>query len=330
MIFTGLVDSLVMLFLMRALAGFFGGSVTPAQAYVADVTLPAERARHLGYVGAAIGLGFALGPAVGAVMADLGFAATAFAAAGLTAANFLFALVVLPESHRPADRVRTARQTTADRLTEGSRRARIQYVLMAIFFAMVAFSALHGTYALLAAGQHGLTGRGLALIFTIMGVIVVVIQGGLIGRLVTWFGEKLLAAVGAACMAAGLFALPLAPNIQISAALVCTIAAGWSLTDPMLRALLSRSAGSDRQGRVLGLGQSLTAAGRAIGPIAAGAMFDVAATLPYAAAGAIALAVAALVARAPAIADGSQAIEIVDINEETEAAIIDPDRIPFR
>ena len=126
--------------------------------------------------------------------------------------------------------------------------------------------------------------------------MIVVVQGGLVGPLATRFGERRLAVAGAVLMAAGLAALPLAPGLAGALVVLGLLAAGQGLTSPMLSTLLSRAADEDEQGGTLGLGQSLAAAARAVGPIGAGWLYDRAVGAPYAAAAAVMVLAALLVA----------------------------------
>ena len=292
LVLSGLATTLVTLVLARALAGLFGGSIAAAQAYVADSTTPKERARYMGFLGASIGLGFVLGPALGAGLARYGFGTAAFVAAGLAAANLVFGLFNLPETHGPDRRHLAPSRPDLSHLLAALRHPSMGRLLGATFFATLAFVAMEATFALLGEHRFGLDPSRLGFVFTYVGVVIVVVQGGLVGPLAARFGERTLAVAGALLMAIGLGALPLAPGLPGALAALGLLAAGQGLTSPMLSTLLSRAADEDEQGGTLGLGQSLAAAARAVGPLGAGWLFDRAMVAPYAVA-AVAMVLAA-------------------------------------
>lgn len=308
---TGLATSLALLLAARALAGLFGGSIATAQAYIADVTAPAERAKYMGLLGAAVGMGFVLGPAIGAALSPFGFGAAAFAAAGLAALNFLFGYAKLTES-RPAGRAVGVYVRRGEGLLEALQHPAIGRLLISTFLATFAFVGMETTFALLGQARFGLDVAGLGLIFTYVGVVIAVVQGGFIGRLTARYGERTLAVAGALILAGALAGLPLAPNLPAAMVLLGGLALGQGLTTPTLSTLLSRASDADAQGGTLGLGQSLSAAARALGPLLAGWLFDLRPALPYLAGAALLLLAAWLVSGVArqgdaAIAEGGKA-----------------------
>lgn len=294
---TGVANSLALLLLGRVLAGLFGGSIATAQAYIADVTRPEERARFMGLLGAAIGMGFVFGPAIGAALGGLGFGAAAFAAAGLAAANLLVATFALRESRPPETRAIAAARRSPGALRHVFHHPAIGRILASTFLATFAFVGMEATFALLGQRRFDLDARGLGLIFTYVGIVIAIVQGGAIGRLSARFGERALAVCGAALMGASLLALPFAPTFTLALVLLGALAVGQGLVVPTLSSLLSRQAASEEQGGVLGAGQSLSAAARAIGPLTAGWLFDRGAAFPYVASAALVLLAAWLLAR---------------------------------
>ena len=270
----GLASSLALLIVARSLAGLFGGSISAAQAYIADVTLPEQRSKYMGILGASIGMGFVFGPAIGAGLSHFGLGTAAMVAAALAGCNWVFAYVKLKET-RKVDVLRGARPHLsfaglASALTAPGKRA----VLIGMFCATFAFVAMETTYALLGARRFNMTPRDLGYIFTLLGVIVVLIQGGLIGRLTKRFKERAIARAGLVTMAVGIFLVPLMSGLSGSVAALALLAAGQALTTPTLSALLSRLTSADEQGGTMGLGQSLQALARGVSPVVAGALFD--------------------------------------------------------
>jgi DHA1 family tetracycline resistance protein-like MFS transporter len=281
---TGLARGLGVLLLARACAGLFGGSIATAQAYIADVTAPRERARYMGLLGAAIGLGFVFGPALGSLLAPRGFGSAAFAAAGLAAGNWLLAFFRLPESRRPGAGNAPRTRLSAEALRRAAERPSVARLLAATFLTVLAFVSMEATFALLGERRFGLGERNLGLVFTYVGVVIVVVQGGLIGRLARRFGERTVAVAGSVVMALALAALPHAPALGPALLVLGGLALGQGLVNPCQATLLSREGGEDERGGLLGLGQSLGAAARGVGPLLAGWLFDRSAWLPYAAA----------------------------------------------
>ena len=292
---TGLAASLPVLLLGRALAGLFGGSIATAQAVIADVTAPKERAKYMGFLGASIGLGFVFGPAVGAGLSRFGFGTAAFAASGLAAGNLVLAYFRLPETRRLTAPTPRSRLTWAN-FTDALGHPSVGRILAALFFSVLAFVAMETTFALLGERRFGLGPEKLGLVFTYIGVVIVIVQGGLVGRLTARFGERALAVSGALIMAAALGLLPFAPSTLGALAALGALALGQGLASPAQTSLLSRESDADEQGGILGVGQSLSAGARGVGPIAAGWLFDKSFFLPYLAGSLLMLLAAGLLA----------------------------------
>lgn len=294
---SGIAQSLEVLLLARSLAGLFGGSIATAQAYIADVTEPKDRARSMGMLGASIGLGFVFGPALGAFMSRFGFGAAAFVASGLAAANCAFAYFRLAEPRLlGAGQAGARARLSAVELIRALRHPLIGRAVAATFLSTFGFVSMEATFALLGERRFQFDAGRLGLVFTYIGVLIVIVQGGLIGRLTARFGERALAGAGALIMSASLAALPHAAGLSLAMAVLGVLAVGQALVSPTLSALISRAVGAHEQGGTLGVGQSAAAAARALGPLAAGWLFDRGVEVPYHVAGALMLAAAVLIA----------------------------------
>ncbi len=273
----GLAGSLAMLFVGRTLAGVMGANVGVAQAYIADVTAPEERARGMGLIGAAFGLGFILGPAIGGALAHWGHAAPFLGAAAVAGANGMLALWRLPES-LPAGR-RTARPAGSGprarlrALAAAAADPRLRPLYAASLLATLAIAAMEATLSLWADRRWGLAPAEVAYLFAYVGAVAVLVQGGLVGRLARRLGERTLARAGAVSLAAGLAAIPLASSPWTLALALAAFAFGQGTLTPALSALVSRAAPGGEQGRLLGVSQSLSALGRVLGPVAGGVAF---------------------------------------------------------
>jgi len=275
-LFFGLAGSLLGLFLARILAGVMGATVGVAQAYVADVTSARDRARGMGLIGAAFGLGFIFGPVIGGVLSHFGPGVPFFGASALALVNGLLAVVLLPESLRPELRRRMVQPGIVARfrlLRRLAKEADLAVLYLAFFLITFAFAALEATLSLWADRRWALTPAQVAYLFGYLGVVATIVQGGLVGPLVRRFGERKLAITGAGSFAVGLVALPLAPSPLLVAIALALLAFGQGTAIPSVSSLISRNAPPDEQGRLLGISQSLSAMGRVIGPVWGGVAF---------------------------------------------------------
>jgi len=296
MVLSGLATTLWVLYAARALAGIFGGSISTAQAYVADVTTRRERAKYMGFVGASVGLGFVFGPALGAGIGALGgtFSHAAFLAAGLAAANFAFAFVKLPEPRRVGDGGRP--EPTVGQWLSSIVRPQLWQIFWATFLVTFAFVSMETTFALFGEVRFGLDAVGLGGVLAFVGIVVVAVQGGLVGRVTRALGVQVVSLAGCALMGLGLLLVPAMPVLLAATGALGLLAVGQGLAFPTLATLASQTADSGEQGAVLGLRQSMAAGARAVGPVAAGLLYDTRIALPFLVGGSLAVLAAALVA----------------------------------
>ncbi|MDT4966011.1 MAG: hypothetical protein QOJ64_748 [Acidobacteriota bacterium] len=267
----GFATTLWMLFLGRIIDGISGGNISTAQAYIADVTKPEDRAKGMGLIGAAFGLGFTLGPAIGGILSHWGIGVPFIFAGCLALANAVLLYFKLPETITPDHpaRVSAALGRGWSNLVAALRRRRLALVLGVYFLFIVAFSIMTTTFALFTMYRFGYDPAHNGYLFMYVGIIGVIIQGGLIGRLVKTFGEMPLILVGALLFALSLFAMPFTgPNTGLFTLLLIggVFAVGNSLATPSLTALASKSVGPAEQGTVLGVTQSAASLARAVGP----------------------------------------------------------------
>lgn len=266
--------SLAWLFVFRTLNGICAANISTAQAYVADITTPENRARGMGLIGASFGLGFTLGPFFGGELSRYGLEVPIWLAAGLAAINFVWAFFGLPESRPIGDRAKAERTLDPFAIGRVLGHPAVGLTILLAFVATSAFAMMEGTFSLVAEHRWGMDAGHVGRMFGLIGIIGIVIQGGLIGRLVRRFGEPTLVAAGYALNAAGLVALAFAPAGPAVWGGCTLIAFGTSMANPSLNALISRGASEDDQGGVLGVNQSLGALGRAVGPTAGGLLYS--------------------------------------------------------
>lgn len=257
----------------RMAAGAAGGTITIAQAYVADTTSHEERARGMGHLGAASGLGVMLGPAVGAYFSAWGLGAPGFVAAGFCALNGLAALYLVPESrstrHRAAHRALSLaewfRSMTAYPLS---------ILLLVYFLGISAFSALTSVLALYMERAFSWDARQMGILFTLSGGTTVVVRGFLLGPLVKRVGERITVRFGIVALFAALMALPFLPGGGWALLIAPAYAFGAGTLFPALASLVSRATDDASQGAVLGGSQVVGGLGRVLGPLWAGYTFQ--------------------------------------------------------
>lgn len=273
----GLAVSLPMLFATRILAGICAANISTAQAYVADVTTPETRAKGMGMIGAAFGLGFIFGPAMGGALSRYGYSVPAFFASGLSLIALALALFRLPESLRSDARTQGEGRTfDPRRLAVALSHPKMGLLLLIFFCSVFAFANLEATFALFVekASRFSYTARETGYLFAYMGVLTSLMQGGLIGRLARRFGERRLVATGTLMLASGLAAIPLAPGLGGLMGALALLAFGAGMNTPSLSSLISRSSAEDEQGGILGVSQSMSSLARIVGPAWGGFVFE--------------------------------------------------------
>jgi MFS transporter, DHA1 family, tetracycline resistance protein len=296
----GLADAAWMLFAARLVAGAGAGNIAAAQAYIADVTPPEGRAKGMGMIGAAFGLGFTLGPGLGGLAAQLDPAAPAFIAAALSATACAIAYFRLQESLPPASRLAPARPGRIAMLREALGRPMLRELILLLFATVSAFAGMETTFALWANRVFGWGSTEVGLNFLFVGIVLVVMQGLLIGRLSRRFGETRLVTAGAAAIALGLAGLVFTHTIAELLVVNLLLAGGMGLLNPSMSSLISRQAQIDEQGGILGVSQSASSLARALAPPIAGLLFDLSGhTAPYVVGAAIMAGVLVLALRLP-------------------------------
>jgi multidrug resistance protein len=266
----GLAPTLVWLFVGRIIDGITGGNISVAQAYIADVTPPEQRSRGMGLVGAAFGLGYIFGPAIGGVMSPISLAAPFYFAAGLAAANAIALYFLLPESLSSEHRTKAGDRASIAQVFEEGGNWSLKAILITNFIVIVAFTMLTTCYALFAKHRFQFDVRHLGYMFAYVGLLGTVIQAGMIGKLSKRFGDKAVAITGMIIFMASIFMLPVGLTIKMLVIGTTGIAIGYNLMLPTISALASKSVNAAWQGRVLGVMASSTSLGRIIGPVLAG------------------------------------------------------------
>ncbi len=295
----GLASSLPMLFFSRLLGGVGGANISAAQAYISDVTRPEDRAKGMGLIGAAFGLGFVFGPFIGGMLVQYGYDVPGFAAAALSAVALLTAAFALPESLPSAQRGEAAASGISLRLLiEALRRPKIGMLLLLFFLITFGYANIYATFPLISVREFGYSDREVGYLFGFIGIISAATQGGLIRLLSSRFHERELFLAGAMLTAVGLVLIPYYHGTVPLLIVLAVLSVGTGIMTPSCLGLISRHADARQQGGVLGINQALGALGRVLGPIWGAFVFQaIGTTWPFLTGGIVLLLVFILIRR---------------------------------
>lgn len=277
-----LANNLFELFAARAIAGAMAGNIATAFAYVADITTPANRARGMGMVGAAFGLGFIFGPAIGGLLAGsdpahADFATPALLSAGLSGLASVLTLLFLKESLSADIRREHAQLPRPSRwklLARALRSRGVALLLGMAFLSTFVFAGMETTFAMWSRRQFGWGPEQNGYLFAFIGFVSALVQGGAVGRLAGVMGEPLLVTTGAAALAIGMAIVPFANSLTVLALAMFAVALGFGLMTPSLNSLLSLQVPAGMQGGAMGVNRSVVTLARVVGPGWAGLLFE--------------------------------------------------------
>ncbi len=266
----GFADSLWMLFVSRILSGLTAGNISVAQAYIADVTDEKNRARGMGMLGAAFGIGFILGPALGGTLSVYGFAVPAFASAVLCFINLLTVFFWLPESLTPERRAQLMAQEKAD-VSFSALLAALQHpsagpLLWVRFGFAVAFNSFQSVFALYTLGKFGLTAQQTGYILAYVGIVLVIMQGGLIGPLSARFKESHLLFAFTIFATIGLFGWAIVQSVPGLLVAMFPLAIGAGSFNAVINSAISKTVSRDEVGGMLGFAAGLESSTRVVMP----------------------------------------------------------------
>jgi DHA1 family tetracycline resistance protein-like MFS transporter len=283
-----LATTLPLVFVARIIGGIAGANIPTAQAYIADVTTPENRARGMGMVGAAFGLGFIFGPAIGGVLSRISPETPMWFASALCLANFIAAWFLLPESRKANDTTRNLGRMEAFRHARS--KPALLLVLTLFFLVTLAFSGFETTFAIFSEAKFGFTTSTIGFLFAFIGVVLAVVQGVLVGKVVKIIGEKRLIPLAIGAIAVGIGMVPLAWSVPGLLVALGVLAVGMGFNGPSLTAMVSKLSDPDDQGGNLGLASSIASLGRVVGPVWGGYLYDAyGMTTPYVSAAALML-----------------------------------------
>jgi MFS transporter, DHA1 family, tetracycline resistance protein len=258
-----LANSLAILFVARVVDGLSGGNITTARAYIADVSTEENRAKAFGLLGAAFGLGFIVGPALGAAFSHISYTAPIWAAAVITIVAVAMAWLWLPETVHRAQAGRLPWRALGELLA----RAQLRVLLTIDFVYWTAFAVYQTTFALFGARRFGFDAAHIGYLLSAFGFLGVVVQGAFVGPVVRALGERRTLGIGLLFAAAGWGGSALTHSLPVFVAMLVPGAIGIGLCNATLSALISKSADATEQGRVQGAAGALESLGRTIGPV---------------------------------------------------------------
>ena len=277
----GFAESLITLIAARTLGGFMAGNITAAFAYIADITPPEDRARGMGIIGAAFGLGFIAGPAIGGALAGADpatadYQTPSFAAAGLSFAALVMTILYLKESLSAETRAKASVKKSMlplAQLAQYFRAPEIGLLILLSFLATFVFAGMESTFAMWSERTHGWGPAQNGYLFAFVGILIAGIQGGLIGPLTRNFGEAHMVVLGAIALTLGLGLIPFSHQIAVLFVAMAILAIGFSIMTPTLNSLISLQAAAEEQGAIMGAARSATTLARVLGPLFAGLVF---------------------------------------------------------
>jgi predicted MFS family arabinose efflux permease len=267
-------------YLVLLLSRIIGGIATEraiAQAYIADLTDKKTRIKEMGKIGAALGAGFIIGPAMGGALSVFGFSAPGYLSMILTIINILFVYIFVPESN--PNKNNPTKQTNpspnyARALLDTIKKPMIGPTLLILLIVTIAFSAIPVIVPILSIEFYNFTPLVLSTIFVFIGLVQIILQGFLIFKLAKKFGEEKLIILGPMIMALGIFLMPLFKNLLFFYLTNSLVAAGYGIINTTIPALISKKAKIDEQGKFLGVASSVASIANIPGPLFGGLIID--------------------------------------------------------
>ena len=262
-----LAPSLIWLFVGRVISGITSASVSTAFAYIADITPAERRAAVFGKVGAAFGAGFIIGPAIGGLLGNADPRLPFWVAAGLSFANTMYGLLILPESlprdRRAPFRWKSANPLGALRLLRSDRT--LAGLSVVTFFTQLAHAVLPSTFVLYATYRYGWDSKTVGLTLAMVGVCAMLVQGAGIGPIIRLFGERRALLLGLVCGAAGFLIFALAPTGPLSW-LGIPVMSLWGVSGAAIQSFMTKRVAPDQQGQLQGANTSVQSISQLLGP----------------------------------------------------------------
>ncbi len=267
--------------LSRCIGGIGGGSISAAQAYIADITPKSERAKGMGLIGTAFGLGFVLGPFIGGLLSTYGYRVPNISAGAFSFLAFLLTQVYLSESLKSKVEAKIKRSDllyslNLSRFKNSFSKPDTGKFLIIFFLITFSIANTYGVIPIFAYRYLSFSDKQIGYIYAVIGLVGVLVQGYFIGKLTKKFGEKKLLNIGMILMLSGLALIPVSIySIIIIWMLVLAMSTGLALVNPTILSIISKLTSPDEQGEVLGVNQSMGSLGRVLGPLWGGFAFNI-------------------------------------------------------
>jgi len=282
-------DSLVIIFLSRIIDGITGGNISIAQAYIADVTGKKDRARGMGIIGAAFGLGFIFGPAIGGALSNISFAAPAYLATAISLLTTIATVIYLKETV-DVKKAKTLPQTkiSFSELTKVFTNKPLRFYLVNFFTISFSFSLMQAVFAIWTEKTYSFTAARNGTLFAFMGIMAVLVQAGILPFTLKKFKEKKILPFSILILGLGLLSIPIFSHPYFLYLSMGLIALGNGISGPVFQSMASKKVKKVDYGETLGVLQSSGSLGRIIGPVLGGVLFgSVNKNAPFLLAGAI-------------------------------------------
>lgn len=270
-------NSFLLLFLSRMLAGLGGSNIGVAQAYIADITSKEERAKGMGVIGAAFGLGFVFGPVIGAILSKYGYHIAGLGSAFFTFSAFTFAFFRLPESlkEKKSDEKFKIKLFDFAFAKQVMTNPSISFLIILLFLIIFSIANIFGIFALLGYKFYHFTDQQNGMLFGIIGLVGAIVQAGIIRSLSQKLTDKTIVLIGIFFMIIGLALIPYGGNFAGVAVVISIMAIGSGILQPIIPSMISKYSPENQQGAVLGFSQSISAFARVLGPLWGGFSYDV-------------------------------------------------------
>ncbi|ACF15027.1 major facilitator superfamily MFS_1 [Chloroherpeton thalassium ATCC 35110] len=286
-------DTVALLLISRVLAGIGSANISATQAYITDVTDSANRSKAMGMIGAAFGLGFVLGPPLGGFLKTFyGISMVGYVATALTLLDLILAFIFLPESIKEKKPKTKIQLFSFDKMLDAFKRPAVSRIMITNFLFLFAFVNMQVSAALLWKEYFSVTDQSIGYLFAFVGVVSVIVQGFLIGKLTKKYGERKVFLLGNIIMALGLIFIPYIPTdslFSLGLIFLAMLAIGNGLAVPVSTSLISLYTPHHEQGEILGISQSVGSFARILGPFSGSLLYGVEIHAPYLVGGALVL-----------------------------------------
>ncbi|MHC1737423.1 MAG: MFS transporter [Ignavibacteriaceae bacterium] len=267
-------DSFLLLLISRVICGIGGSSIGVAQAYIADITTPADRSKGMGLIGVAFGMGFVFGPFIGGVLAEIDYSVVGYGSMAFSLFAAIFSLFFLPDTIIHRERSKKFKLIDINGFKEALLTPSLGVLIMMFFVITFSFANIYGTFAMMGTNVYKFSHLENGSVFAILGLVGAIVQGGVVGRLSKRVSDLNMIIMGAFLMMIGLALLPYGVNLTGVSIIASVFSVGTGLLQPVLMGLISKVAPQDKQGSVLGINQSFSAFARMLGPLWGGFSFQ--------------------------------------------------------